>query len=134
MQLLEGKPIAARIKEDLKKQIQESGLKPVLASIQVGQNAGAQAYANSQKKAAESLGIEYQFHNLNQQTQEQDLIDFIQKLNRDNSVNGIILQMPLPAHIDYKRMSNYILPQKDVEGMHPANMGRIAFGKAKILP
>jgi len=134
MKLLEGKPVAARIKEDLKKQIQELNLKPVLASVQVGDNAGAEAYAKSQRKTAENLGIEYRFHKLNQDTKEQELIDFIKKLNEDRGVNGIILQMPLPVQIDYKKMSNYILPQKDVEGMHPANMGKIVFGKAKILP
>jgi methylenetetrahydrofolate dehydrogenase (NADP+)/methenyltetrahydrofolate cyclohydrolase len=134
MKLLEGKPIAARIKEDLKKQIQELNLKPVLTSIQVGDNAGAEAYAKSQRKTAENLGIEYRFHKLSQDTKEQELIDFINKLNEDKGVNGIILQMPLPAQIDYKKMSDYIQPQKDVEGIHPANMGKIVFGKAKILP
>jgi methylenetetrahydrofolate dehydrogenase (NADP+)/methenyltetrahydrofolate cyclohydrolase len=134
MRLLEGKPIAEKIKEELKKQIQELNLKSVLASIQVGENAGAEAYAKSQRKTAEGLGIEYKFHKLNQDTKEKGLIDFIQELNADKTVNGIILQMPLPAHIDYKKMSNFILPEKDVEGMHPANMGKIIFGKARILP
>ncbi len=134
MRLLEGKPVAARIKEDLKKEIQELNLKPVLASIQIGDNAGSEAYAKSQRKTAENLGIEYRFHKLNQDTKEQELIDFIKKLNEDKGVNGMILQMPLPPQIDYKKMSNYILPQKDVEGIHPANMGKIVFGKAKILP
>ena len=134
MRLLEGKPIAARIKEDLKKQVQELKLKPVLASIQVGENAGAEAYAKSQRKTAENLGIEYKFCKLNQDTKEKDLIDFIQKLNEDKTVGGIILQMPLPPHIDYKKMSNFISPQKDAEGMHPVNMGKITFGKAMILP
>ena len=134
MKLLEGKPIAARIKEDLKKQIQELQLKPVLASIQVGENVGAEAYAKSQRKTAESLGIEYKFYKLNQDTKEKDLIDFIQRLNKDKSINGVILQMPLQAHIDYKKMSDFILPEKDVEAMNPANMGKITFGKAMILP
>lgn len=134
MKLLEGKPIAARIQEDLIKQIQELNLKPVLASIQVGENAGAEAYAKSQKKAAQNLGIDYRFHKLNKDTSEQELIDFIEGLNEDKSVSGIILQMPLPQGIDYKKMSNFIFPQKDAEGMHPANMGKIVFGKTKILP
>ena len=133
MELLQGRPIAVRIKEDLKKQIQELDLKPVLASIQVGENAGAEAYARSQKKTAESLGIEYQFHKLNQDTTEKGLIDLIQKLNDLKAVNGTILQMPLPAQIDYKKMSNFILPQKDVEAMHPVNMGKIIFGTSTVL-
>jgi methylenetetrahydrofolate dehydrogenase (NADP+)/methenyltetrahydrofolate cyclohydrolase len=134
MRLLEGKPIATRIKQELSRQIQELKLSPLLVSIQVGENAGAEAYAKSQKKTAEGLGIEYRFQKLKQDTKEQELIDFIQGLNQDEQVNGIILQMPLPQHIDYKKMSNFISPQKDAEGMHPANIGKITFGQAKILP
>jgi methylenetetrahydrofolate dehydrogenase (NADP+) / methenyltetrahydrofolate cyclohydrolase len=132
--LLEGKPIAEKIKEEIKQAITALGKKPILASVQVGDNAGAEAYARSQKKTAEALGIEYQFHKLGQDTSEGALIEFVQRLNTDKSINGIIIQMPLPAQIDYKRISQFILPDKDVEGMHPANMGKIVFGKAKILP
>jgi methylenetetrahydrofolate dehydrogenase (NADP+)/methenyltetrahydrofolate cyclohydrolase len=132
--LLEGKPIIERIKEEIKQQVQSLKIKPVLASIQVGDNPGAEAYVKSQQKLAQILGIEYQLHKLNQDTPESSLIEFIQKLNSDKSVNGIIVQMPLPQQIDYKKISQYILPEKDVEGMHPTNIGKILFGKAKILP
>jgi len=132
--LLEGKPLAEKIKEGIRQQVNSLKAKPVLASIQVGDNAGAEAYVKSQKKTAESLGIEYQLHKLSQDSAETALIEFIQKLNADKSVNGIIIQMPLPAQIDYKKISQFILPEKDVEGMHPANIGKIVFGKAKILP
>ncbi|MBP7216712.1 MAG: bifunctional 5,10-methylenetetrahydrofolate dehydrogenase/5,10-methenyltetrahydrofolate cyclohydrolase, partial [Candidatus Omnitrophica bacterium] len=83
---------------------------------------------------AESLGIVYQLHALGQQITETQLIEVIQKLNADTSVHGIIVQMPLPAQIDYKKVSYYINPDKDVEGMHPANIGKILFGKARMLP
>ena len=132
--LLEGKPIAEKIKEEIKQQVQLMNKKPVLASVLVGDNDGAQAYVKSQKKTAESLGIEYQFHRLDQNIVEEKLIEFVKDLNRDASVNGIIIQMPLPVQIDYKIISQYILPEKDVEGMHPENIGKIVFGKAKILP
>lgn len=132
--LLEGKPIAERIKEEIRQEVQLLNKRPVLASIQVGENAGAEAYVRSQHKLAENLGINYQFHKLAQDTPESSLIEFIQKLNSDKSVNGIIIQMPLPGHIDYKKISQFILPQKDAEGMHPANIGKIVFGKARILP
>ncbi len=132
--LLEGKPLAQNLKEEIKQQVSSLKKKPVLASIMVGENAGAEAYVKSQKKTAEALGIEYQFHKLAQDTQEQSLIEFIRKLNADKSVNGIIVQMPLPAQIDYKKISQFILAEKDVEGMHPVNIGKIVFGKAKILP
>ena len=80
------------------------------------------------------MGVEYQLHQLRRMTTEEKLVEFIQRVNRDDSVNGIILQMPLPQQIDYKKISQFIAPEKDVEGMHPQNIGKIIFGKAKILP
>lgn len=132
--LLEGKPIAEKLKEGLKIQIQGLSRKLCLASVQAGDNAASEAYIKSQKKAAENLGIEYQLHKLDQGISEDGLIKFIQKLNQEKSVNGIIIQMPLPQAIDYKKISQFILPEKDIEGMHPVNIGKIIFGKAKILP
>jgi len=132
--LLEGKPIAEKIKEEIKIAVSSLGVKPVLASIQIGENAGAAAYVKSQAKVAESLGIEYQLHKLGEETAEAHLIDFIQKLNLNRSVHGIIIQMPLPQGIDYKKISRYIDPKKDVEGMHPANIGKLIFGNAKLVP
>lgn len=133
-QLLEGKPIAEKIKEQIKEVIVSLGKVPVLASILAGDNAGAEAYAKSQKKNADNLGIDYQLHKLGADTTESELIEFIQKLNSDKAVNGIIIQMPLPAQIDYKKISQFIAPEKDIEGMHPQNIGKILFGKAKIAP
>jgi len=132
--LLEGKPLAEKIKEGIKQEVLSLKKKLVLASVQVGENPGASAYVKSQQKAAESLGIEYRLDKLGQETSEKSLIEFIQKLNSDKSVNGIIVQMPLPSQIDYKEISRHISPEKDIEGMHPANIGKIVFGKAKILP
>jgi methylenetetrahydrofolate dehydrogenase (NADP+)/methenyltetrahydrofolate cyclohydrolase len=132
--LLEGKPIAEKIKEDIRRQIQSLGRNPVLASIQAGENAGAVAYVKSQARLAENLGVQYQLHKLEQDIAEEKLVEFIRGLNSDKAVDGIIVQMPLPVHIDYKRVSQFIAPQKDVEGMHPANIGKIVFGKASILP
>ncbi|MBC8436363.1 MAG: bifunctional 5,10-methylenetetrahydrofolate dehydrogenase/5,10-methenyltetrahydrofolate cyclohydrolase [Candidatus Omnitrophica bacterium] len=132
--LLEGKVIAEKIKEGLRQEIRLLKVKPVLASVQAGENAGAEAYAKSQKKTAEDLGIEYQFHKLGLDTSENGLIEFIRKLNGDKSVNGIIIQMPLPPQIDYKKISQFIHPDKDVEGMHPVNIGKIVFAKSRLLP
>lgn len=132
--LLEGKPVADRIKLEIKAKVEGLSKPPVLASIQVGENAGADVYVKSQRKVSESLGIEYRHEKMAQSTTEEELISLIKKLNTDNSVNGIIIQMPLPAHIDYKKVSNYVASDKDVEGMHPENIGKIIFGKAKVLP
>ncbi|MBM3248729.1 MAG: bifunctional 5,10-methylenetetrahydrofolate dehydrogenase/5,10-methenyltetrahydrofolate cyclohydrolase [Candidatus Omnitrophica bacterium] len=133
-QLLEGKIIAAEIKEKLKQEIALLGKKPVLASIIVGENAGAESYCKSQAKTAEGLGIEYRLERLSADTTQQGLVDFIKKLNNDASVNGIIIQMPLPKQIDYKSISSFIAPDKDIEGMHPQNLGKVLMGKARIAP
>jgi len=133
-QLLEGKIIAAEIKEKLKQEIASLGKKPVLASIIVGENAGAESYCKSQAKTAEGLGIEYRLERLSADISQQALIDFIKKLNNDSAVNGIIIQMPLPKQIDYKSISSFIVPDKDIEGMHPQNLGKVLMGKAKIAP
>ncbi len=136
--LLEGKILAQKLKQDLSKEI--AGLQAKLArplaleSIVVGDHASSSLYCNAQKKTAESLNIEYRLHTLGAAVPEQELIGLIERLNRDETSDGILVQMPLPGHIDYKRVSRFIAPQKDVEGMHPANIGKLLFGKAKIVP
>lgn len=136
--LLEGKKISERIKEELKREILELRsrfkINLKLASIQVGQVSSVDIYVKSQRKTTEILEIEYLFHKLDKDIPEADLIEFIQRQNQDKSINGIIVQMPLPPHIDYKKISQFILPEKDAEGINPENMGKILFGKAKILP
>jgi len=132
--LLEGKLIAAQLRDILLKKIQASGKILHLASIQVGENSASEVYIKSQRKNAELLGIEYAPHKLESSINHDELIGVIETLNKDLRVNGIILQMPLPAHIDYKKISEHIAPGKDIEGMHPQNMGKLIFGKAKVLP
>ena len=131
--LLEGRPVAEKIKEEIKIQVQGLKKPPVLASILVGDDPGATIYAKSQAKTAEALGIVYQLFKLDQDTTEETLVDFILKLNADKAVNGVIVQMPMSPHIDYKKITEFISPLKDVEGMHPANMGKVLFGRARIV-
>ena len=137
-QLLEGKIIASRIKEGIKNEIENLKSKhniiPKLASIQVGENQASEVYIKSQQKNAEALGINYEFKKLEEKISQDELIKIINKLNNDPAIHGIIVQMPLPSHIDAKLISRFISPLKDVEAMHPQNMGEIVFGKARILP
>ncbi len=132
--LLEGKVVAESIRENLKEEISRFHKKPVLASVMVGDNPGAESYVKSQQKTAAVLGIEYVLHKLEKDVTEAKLIEFIQGLNADASVNGVIIQLPLPAHIAYKKICQAVVPEKDVEGMHPVNMGRVVCGKGKVLP
>jgi len=132
--LLEGKPIAEKIKEVLKERVFSLKIKPALASIIVGDNLSSQSYTRSQAKIAQELGVEYQLHKIPSTATEAHLLDFIQKLNLNKSINGIIVQSPLPEHINYKKAVGFIDPSKDVEGMHPDNLSRIALGEEGIIP
>lgn len=135
-QLLDGKTLANQIKEKLKEEI--DGFKktcqavPRLASIQVGENPASEIYLKSQEKNTASLGIEFNLCKLKDNTTQDELVSYIQKLNQDKKVSGIIIQLPLPPQINSKEISIFIDPKKDVEGMHPENVGQVIFGKMRI--
>ncbi|MDP6686231.1 MAG: bifunctional 5,10-methylenetetrahydrofolate dehydrogenase/5,10-methenyltetrahydrofolate cyclohydrolase [Candidatus Omnitrophota bacterium] len=136
--LLDGKALALSIKENLKNEIgslkSSRKINPKLVSIQVGENPASAMYLKSQRNNAEKLGILYSLEELPPDTSQEGLIKTIDKLNKDKAVHGIMVQMPLPEQINAKLISKYISPLKDVEAMHPQNMGEIVFGNAKILP
>jgi len=132
--LLEGKPIADKIREGLKTDIAGLRIKPLLASLVVGNDPATQSYIKSQIKAAQELGIEYQLHKLASNSTQADILGLLKQLNNDKSVHGIIIQDPLPKHLNYKEAVNFIDPKKDVEGVHPDNLGRIILGEPKIIP
>lgn len=132
--LLDGKALAAGIKERIKTEISGLKTKPMLVSVQVGENPASEVYLRSQRKNAEKLGVEYRLEKLGGSSSQDELIKTIDRLNKDSSVNGIMVQMPLPSQIDAKLISRYISPIKDVEAVHPQNMGEIVFGNARILP
>jgi methylenetetrahydrofolate dehydrogenase (NADP+) / methenyltetrahydrofolate cyclohydrolase len=131
--LLEGRVVADKIKDDLRFRVQSLKQAPVLASILVGNNPGAVAYVKAQAKIASSLGIIYKLQPLPENVSEDELIDFVLKLNADVSVNGIIVQIPLPQNIDYMKICELIQPHKDIEGMHPTNIGKMLFGQARMV-
>jgi methylenetetrahydrofolate dehydrogenase (NADP+)/methenyltetrahydrofolate cyclohydrolase len=135
---LDGKALAARINKTLSEEISllRSGRKrsPKLVSVQAGNDPASEAYLVSQRKSAESLGIEYIAERLDIDISRDKLIDVIEKFNKDRTVSGIIVQMPLPAHVDAKSIPGYISPLKDVEALNPRNMGEMVFGKARMFP
>lgn len=136
--LLEGKPIADKIKEELKKELESLKSKykktPKLAAIQIGENPSSAVYIKSQKKTAESLGIEYELKTLPESVSQAEAESLIKNLNDDDAVTGIIIQLPVPKNIDAKRLVNLITPEKDAEGMHPQNLGKILLGSYRIGP
>jgi methylenetetrahydrofolate dehydrogenase (NADP+)/methenyltetrahydrofolate cyclohydrolase len=136
--LLEGKPIAERLKEAVRKEVEAlkagTGKAPRLVAIQLGENAASAVYIRNQKKAAELLGIEYDLKTLPESTSQAEAERLVESLNRDAAVTAVIIQLPVPKGIDAKRLVGMISPDKDAEGMHPANLGRILLGKFTIGP
>ncbi len=135
--LLDGKALAGKIKEGLKKEIEElksKNIVPSLTAVQVGENPASAVYVRNQKKSCEEMGVNYRLEQLEGGISEDDLVKFIEKLNKDDKVNGIILQMPLPSQIDARKVQKMIVPDKDVEGMNPANMGMLVYGCPNLAP
>lgn len=136
-ELLKGKPLADKIKEQVKKDVEElkaKGVNPFLVAVQVGENAASKVYTNAQRKVAEAVGIKYELRELSHDTTQEDLLKYIQELNNDPAVTGIIQQMPLPSHIDAKVVQWSIAYEKDVEAVTPYNMGLVSFGAPRLAP
>ena len=133
--ILEGGPIADQISADLEQQIADlGGAPPRLVALMVGDNAGARAYAKMQAKACGEVGIEYELRELGEETTQEELRAAIEAANADDSVNGIILQMPVPEQIEGQQMQAAIAPAKDVDGVHPTNLGYLAEGNPRLTP
>ncbi len=136
--LLDGKLLAAELKESLKKEAGELGKKygraPVLVSILISDDAAASAYANSQKKTAEYVGIEYRLMNLPSGVSQAELVRSIEKLNKDKAVCGILIFNPVPSQIDYADAMSHVDAAKDIEGTNAANIGKMILSEAKIIP
>ncbi len=130
--LIDGNQIASKIKRNLIndiKNIKTKGITPHLEAVLVGDNAGAKIYAKNQDKACSELGISYKLDELPETTSQKELEGFIQKLNENPKVTGIILQMPVPSHINGREVQMKISPSKDVEGIHPFNIGKLLYGE-----
>ena len=136
--LLEGRPIAEKLKASLASEISalkaRHGRSPRLVALQIGENASSAVYVKNQKKAAESLGIEYDLKTLGEGASRSDAEKLVRALNADTAVSGIIIQLPVPKAIDALSLAAAISPAKDAEGMNPCNLGRILSGKASIGP
>lgn len=137
-QLLDGKILAAAIKEKLKMQVvslkKTRGAIPHVVNIAVGEDHAASAYAKAQIKAAEDIGINYRLETLPADVSQQKIIDRLRELNADDSVNGIMVQKPLPSIIDYHLIANCIDIAKDLEGVNVTNIGKMLLGKTHLIP
>ncbi len=131
-QIIDGKKISAMIKEELKervKQWKDKGIEGTLAVIQVGSDPASSVYVGNKKKACAYCGLNSLSYELKEETTEEELLALIEKLNKDEKVNGILVQLPVPRQIREDRIIQAISPEKDVDGFHPQNVGKLVIGE-----
>ena len=137
-QIIDGKAVSASVKQEVADEAaklrEEKGLKVGLAVVIVGNNPASRVYVNNKKKACEAVGFQSYEYALDENTTEEQLLDLVNVLNRDDRVNGILVQLPLPGHINEKAVINAISPDKDVDAFHPVNVGKIMIGDYSFLP
>ena len=135
--ILSGKTVSARVKQELKIEVEnptKAGTKPGLAVVIVGDDSASKVYVANKEKACAELGIYSEKYALSADTTEDELLNLIKKLNADDKIHGILVQLPLPKHLDDKTIINNILPSKDVDAFHPTNVGRIMIGDFDFVP
>jgi len=136
-QLIDGKLISTQIKDELKAEIavlKEKGIVPCLAVIQVGNDPASSVYVNNKKKACAYIGIESLSYELEEDITQKELLTIIDELNHNEMVNGILVQLPLPKHINEEAVIKAIAPEKDVDGFHPETVGNMCIGSKGFLP
>ncbi len=135
--IIDGQAIARLITDQVMadaKQLTDAGKPPHLVAVQVGENPASKIYTNMQRKNCEQAGVEYELLEIDEGISQDDLLAKIDELNNDPKVTGLILQMPVPKQIDARQVQVAISPAKDVEGMHPENMGRLFYGGGVVSP
>jgi methylenetetrahydrofolate dehydrogenase (NADP+)/methenyltetrahydrofolate cyclohydrolase len=136
--ILDGKSLSQKIISELKVEVQalraKTGKSPRFMNIVIGQDLSAGSYGKSQLRAAEAVGIDYQFSHLPPQVTQEELVDHVKFLNDDPNVHGIMLHKPVPAQINFQEAISCIDPGKDLEGVNEVNLGRILLGRTKIIP
>jgi len=132
--ILEGGPIAEQIQAEIVAEIAKMARPPCLVAVMAGDNVGARMYAKMQAKACQEVGIAYELKEFDEGISEADLLGEIESLNEDESVDGLILQMPVPEHINARTVQATIAPRKDVDGVNPTNLGRVVMGHIEVAP
>jgi methylenetetrahydrofolate dehydrogenase (NADP+)/methenyltetrahydrofolate cyclohydrolase len=137
-QILDGKSIAQEIREGIKKEVielkEKHGIVPGLVTILVGENPASVSYVTAKQRTAHELGFYSVQENLPENVSEEELLKFIEKYNRDEKIHGILVQLPLPKHINERKVLYAIDPRKDVDGFHPVNVGKLVIGEPCFIP
>ncbi len=137
-QIISGTEIAKQIREELKQEIAElkekHNLVPGLVTVLVGKDPASQVYVGQKEKTSNALGIYSERHDLPAETTQQELLALVDKLNKDPKIHGILVQLPLPKHLNEEEVLYAIDPMKDVDGFHPVNVGKLMIGEPNYLP
>jgi methylenetetrahydrofolate dehydrogenase (NADP+)/methenyltetrahydrofolate cyclohydrolase len=137
-QLIKGAEVAAQIREELKKEIAELKAKhdvvPGLVTVLVGADPASQVYVGAKEKTSKELGIYSERYDLPEKTTQKELLKLIDKLNKDPKIHGILVQLPLPKHLNEEEVLYAIDPKKDVDGFHPVNVGKLMIGEPDYMP
>ncbi|MDA3809989.1 MAG: bifunctional methylenetetrahydrofolate dehydrogenase/methenyltetrahydrofolate cyclohydrolase FolD [Spirochaetaceae bacterium] len=136
-ELIDGKLLAQEMKAELKEQVsklKEKGITPGLGVILVGNNPASNSYVKSKEKACESIGIFSDDVRLPENVSEKELLNYVERMNKDDKIHGILVQLPLPKHINENKIINAINPDKDVDGFHPVSVGKMVLGQETFLP
>ena len=135
--IIDGKAVSAQVKEKIRletEQLKDKGIEVGLAVVIVGDDPASKVYVRNKKLACEAVGFKSYEYALPEETTEEQLLELIKTLNADEKVNGILVQLPLPKHLDDKVIINNIVPEKDVDAFHPVNVGKIMIGDYSFLP
>ena len=135
--IISGTDLAKKLRAEIKEEatiLQQRGITPTLAVVLVGDNKASKSYVNSKHKACLENNINSVKIELDENISTDSLLNEIEKLNNDDNVHGILVQLPLPKHIDAEQILNAVSPQKDVDGFHPINVGKLVIGEAKLIP
>lgn len=135
--IIDGKLLARKLKGQYKEKISQlvqKGIKPGLAVVIVGEDPASKIYVSWKRKDCQEIGVYSEEHALEESTNEQELISLIESLNKRKDIHGILVQLPLPSHIDEEKILNTIDPKKDVDGFHPINVGKIMIGNYDFVP
>lgn len=132
--IIDGKNIAQQMREELKRKVRSFATPPGLAVIIVGENPASRVYVRNKEKASIDAGIRSEVIALSGQVSQEEVLERIHALNRDPAIHGILVQLPLPAHFDARRVLDSISPEKDVDGFHPCNVGALFLGNPGLQP
>jgi methylenetetrahydrofolate dehydrogenase (NADP+)/methenyltetrahydrofolate cyclohydrolase len=132
--ILNGRELSEKIQESVKKEIVESGLTPCLATVIVGEDPASQMYVRMKHRACENVGIKSAGVELPAESTTEEILKAVSELNADPSVHGILVQLPLPPHADTEKVIESVSPEKDVDGFHPYNLGRLFSGRPDFVP